>query len=283
MHTTRFEAPRAFLERAGPFLLQREAEHNLILGLAAELDRNRFAFGSRPPYLAVVEQDGRTVAAALMTPPHNLILSHIADQAALPTIAADLATFEAAPAGVIADRAHAMVFAQLWCAPRGLRQQRTMSERIFQLTAVRPPPLLSGHMRAATAADRPLVVSWITAFHHEALPHQAAFDAEQAAERWLASPSRALYLWEDNGPVSMAGVTGQTPHGIRIAAVYTPPEQRRRGYASALVAAVSQHQLDMGRSFCFLYTDLSNPTSNHIYQQIGYEPVADVDEIRFEA
>jgi predicted GNAT family acetyltransferase len=65
--------------------------------------------------------------------------------------------------------------------------------------------------------------------------------------------------------------------------VYTPPALRGRGYASALVAAVSQAQLDAGRRFCFLFTDLANPTSNRIYQDIGYEAVCDVDEYRFEA
>jgi predicted GNAT family acetyltransferase len=64
---------------------------------------------------------------------------------------------------------------------------------------------------------------------------------------------------------------------VRIGPVYTPPEARNRGYASALVAAISQAQLDAGRRFCFLFTDLANPTANHIYQAIGYEPVRDVD------
>ena len=65
--------------------------------------------------------------------------------------------------------------------------------------------------------------------------------------------------------------------------MYTPPPARGRGYASALVAEASQLQLDAGRRFCFLFTDLANPTSNHIYQAIGYEPVRDVDEYRFGA
>jgi predicted GNAT family acetyltransferase len=79
----------------------------------------------------------------------------------------------------------------------------------------------------------------------------------------------------------MAGASGPTRHGIRVGAVYTPPAMRRRGYASALVAALSQEQLDAGKKFCFLYTDLANPTSNKIYQDIGYEPVCDVDEYNF--
>ena len=65
--------------------------------------------------------------------------------------------------------------------------------------------------------------------------------------------------------------------------MYTPPELRGRGYASACVAALSARELDEGRRFCFLYTDLSNPVSNAIYQRIGYTPVSDVVDYRFEA
>lgn len=77
-------------------------------------------------------------------------------------------------------------------------------------------------------------------------------------------------------------VTGPpTPTGTRVGPVYTPPPDRGRGFASALTAAASQDQLDAGRECCFLFTDLANPTSNTIYQAIGYEPVADVAHYRF--
>jgi len=89
---------------------------------------------------------------------------------------------------------------------------------------------------------------------------------------------RALFLWHDGQPVSMAGYNGPTPNGMRISYVYTPSELRGRGYASAATAAVSQTLLDAGRRFCFLYTDRRNPTSNRIYQRIGYQPVLDGDE-----
>ncbi len=91
-------------------------------------------------------------------------------------------------------------------------------------------------------------------------------------------------LWEDDGrPVSLAGYGSPTPHSMRIGPVYTPAAFRGRGYASAATAAVSQHLLDGGRRFCTLFTDLANPTSNKIYRQIGFEPVCDVDQYRFEA
>lgn len=81
--------------------------------------------------------------------------------------------------------------------------------------------------------------------------------------------------------MSIAASAGPTPNGIRIGPVYTPPEHRGRGYASAVTAAASQTELGMGRRFIFLFTDLSNPTSNKIYQQIGFEPVIDVDQLQF--
>jgi predicted GNAT family acetyltransferase len=107
--------------------------------------------------------------------------------------------------------------------------------------------------------------------------------AEVAADvdRWLARRGRTLFLWEDGEPMSLCGVGGETPNGIRIGPVYTPPAFRTRGYASALVAAVSQTELDAGRRFCFLFTDQANPTANHIYQAIGYEPIRDVDAYRY--
>jgi len=92
-----------------------------------------------------------------------------------------------------------------------------------------------------------------------------------------------MYLWEHSEAVSACGVSGETPHGIRIGPVYTPAAFRARGYASSCVAAASRLQLEAGRQFCCLFTDLANPTSNHIYQDLGYESVRDVDQYRFES
>jgi predicted GNAT family acetyltransferase len=98
----------------------------------------------------------------------------------------------------------------------------------------------------------------------------------------LANAQAGIALWVDGEPVSMAGFSGPTPHGIRIGPVYTPPERRRRGYASALVAALSAKLLAEGRDYCFLYTDLANPTSNKIYTDVGYEHVCESVELVFD-
>lgn len=81
----------------------------------------------------------------------------------------------------------------------------------------------------------------------------------------------------------MAGFSGKTPNGIRINLVYTPPKYRKKGYATSCIAALSQTLLDAGHKYCFLFTDLANPTSNHIYQTIGYQPVCKMNNYWFES
>jgi predicted GNAT family acetyltransferase len=159
---------------------------------------------------------------------------------------------------------------------------RQVQERIFRLDRVTPPRSAPGACREAAERDRGRLEAWLAAFNAEALPGVPASDTAEVADRFLRRIGRAAYLWEDAGDVvAIAGVGGPTPRGIRIGPVYTPPDLRGRGYASNLVAAVTQLQLDAGRSFCFLFTNLANPTSNHIYQAIGYAPVVDVDQYRF--
>jgi predicted GNAT family acetyltransferase len=105
--------------------------------------------------------------------------------------------------------------------------------------------------------------------------------ALKLVDELLTLPNQGMMIWDDPDPVTMAGFRGRTPNGVRIGMVYTPPEYRRKGYATACVAALSQHLLDSGCRYVCLYTDLTNPTSNHIYQTIGYRPVVDSDEYGF--
>jgi predicted GNAT family acetyltransferase len=96
------------------------------------------------------------------------------------------------------------------------------------------------------------------------------------------TPGNGIALWDVEGePVCAVGYGSPTPTGVRIGPVYTPPEHRGRGYGSALTAHVSSEQLSGGRSFCFLYTDLANPTSNKIYVGIGYRRVCDSVQYAF--
>ncbi len=136
----------------------------------------------------------------------------------------------------------------------------------------------------AAAPDRSLLRQWLAAFELEALG-EISSSLEQALDRRLQQNS--LYLWQNETPVTMVG-GNRSPADAAfgpmfgwIAPVYTPPEQRCRGYATAATAAVSQHLLEQGCHCCFLLADLHNPTANHIYQKIGYQPICEWHEYEF--
>src|SRR6266516_6242259 len=120
MEVRRCRTADEFLDRAGDFLLAREAEHNLILGLSGRLRESPYTFGTEP-YFAVAEDDGRVVAVAMRTPPHNLILSEFDDERALVVLAEDVrATFSELP-GVLGPKEAAERFVSLWGAPGELK------------------------------------------------------------------------------------------------------------------------------------------------------------------
>jgi predicted GNAT family acetyltransferase len=270
--------PAEFLERAGPLLLADEARHNLILGLAGTLWRSPDVY--REHRLWFVVDGGVVVGAALRTPPHNLVLARPrvaeAQQALASAIGGPLP-------GVTAALPEADSFADAWQAKTGTRRRVRVSQKIYALERVRPVEDVSGAARPATDADRPLLRLWLSHFGREALGEveQDEERIEQLLDHRLGSDSAGFVFWQDGLPVSLAGFGGETPHGVRIGPVYTPPVLRGRGYGSAVTAAVSAERLASGRRFCFLYTDATNPTSNKIYTDIGYAPVCDAVDYAF--
>lgn len=281
MHLRQWDDAAHWYARASPFLLRHEAHHNLLFGLGATLIRDPGRY--RHFFLATVEDEGGVQLAALMTPPHPLIVSLTAAPAALACLADGLRAAYPALPGVNGPTAESGAFARLWHERMGQPYEKGMAQRIYALTEVRPVRGVSGNLRRATQADWHLLVAWTMAFAEEAEQLlRGAGEAERVVAIRLRGDMGGLFLWEDGGtPVALVGYSGPTPNGIRVGPVYTPPAHRRHGYARAAVAAVSQFLLDAGRRFCFLYTDLANPTSNHIYQQIGYAPVCDGDVYRF--
>jgi GNAT superfamily N-acetyltransferase len=274
--------PTEFLATATPLLLRDEARNNLILGIGGVL---RDRPGYYPDFhLWLVEEGTEVIGAALQTPPYNLVLGQPADDAAGAALADAIAGEGIELPGVVGAPPEVDRFADVWerCSDSTRRLRR--SQRIYRLTEVRSPTRVTGAARVATTDDKDLLVRWITAFAEEALagtPSPAA-DTDRMIDARLADAKSGFLLWEDEDPVSLAGWGGATPNGIRIGPVYTPPDRRSRGYGSAVTAAVSGDRLAEGSRFCFLYTDLANPTSNKIYMDIGYEPVCDAVDYAFE-
>jgi uncharacterized protein len=275
--------PRDFLRLADGVLMRDEARHNLILGIGGALiDRPELY----PVHeLWVVEATDDVVGAALRTPPHNLVVADPLADGALDALAGHLSSAGVILTGIVANRPHADEFARCWATATGTSTSLRVSQGVYALRVVRDMSVAAGGSRLATEPDGELLVRWLRDFSIEALPE--ADQDESRMQRMLharltGGENEGLWFWEaGGGPISLAGFGGPTPNGMRIGPVYTPPAHRGHGYATSLVAELSARQLARGRRFCFLYTDLSNPTSNAIYERIGYERVCESAEIGF--
>lgn len=264
----RHRDPSSFLERAQDFLVRAEAENVLMLGLAS---------GEPEDALLLTVELGREVVMAALQAGWNLVLSR-GPAPAVKTLVEGLIADGVALPGVTGPVEAADRFSDLWCSRTGQGSRLHMSLRVHRITEVIPPARPSGVFRQAGASDLPVLAEWGHAFTVE-----AGVDDPRPATEVVKGPigEGRMYVWDDSRPVSMAAWSGPTPGGVRISGVYTPPEYRGRGYASACVADLSQMLLDQGRRFCALFTDLANPVSNRLYARLGYEPVSDFAQYSF--
>jgi len=260
--------PNAFASEVIPFLLEDEPANCLMAAILSTPE------GLGGQYLATVYDNHGLRGVAFRTP-LKLLLSRM-DEDAARTLAAD--AYRAIPEldEVLGPRPEVDAFAAAWSSLTGRAAKSGRLERIYRLVEVEPVHGVAGTMRRVREGDRAAIVPWIEAMNAEVGDRIDRLVAEAVFERHLVD--QTIFLWDLNGPASMAAAGARSPNTCRISLVYTPPECRRRGYAAALVAAVSQHVLDSGTRWCVLYTDLTNTTSNHIYQQIGYQPVCDAQE-----
>jgi len=282
----RLAGAAAFRDEAFEYLGRREAEHNIFFGVTLDTIRDPGRYPN-DNYFAVArdEADGTVGGAAFRTPPHPPVLSLVEEPAVARRFAEDLfADYGPDIGGLNAPNETGPIFRARFdaiCADGG-SWELGMAQRIYSLDTVVPVTGVEGRLSPAARGDRDVLIGWLIDFQLEA-SSRSTVDAAMRATRLVESALEhdEAFVWRvDDEPVSMAYARGPTPHGIRVSLVYTPGGKRRRGYASACVAALSQRMLDEGRTFCFLFTDLSNPTSNHIYQEIGYRPVCDFSQYR---
>lgn len=275
MQLYRFDNIQEFWHNAQEYLLQHQAEHNLLLGILHTLLHYPERYLAAP-YLAFVKGKSNILAIAIRTPPRKLILSKAENLNALALFAQDLQDNQELT-GVSGLTAEVETFLQAWQTLTGKSYQQTRAMRIHQLTQVEEVAKARGCLRPATDADRSLLLDWFTAFVSEVGADSQ--DIEQSVNTGLKRQS--IYLWEDSIPVSLVGGSQSLPVAARIGPVYTPPAARRQGYATACVAVLSQKLLNQGCQSCFLFTDVANPTSNHIYRMIGYRPICNWHKYSF--
>ena len=263
-----------FLAAAGDWLRTSTAENTLMLTVAEAC-----RLGSAPAPADVPEafgwwtdEHGLVVGACMQTPPFPLLIS-ATPPGAPAALAARLADAAHPPSQLSGDQPAVEAFGREWLALHpGATSEVAWRQRLYRLGALAWPSA-PGEARPATAADRDLLVAWREAFQAD-IGERNHSDTARAVDSVLSYGGWTLWT-VDGAPVSMCSLTRQVAGMVRVGAVYTPPEHRRHGYAAAVVATVSQRAREAGATEIVLFTDLDNPTSNSVYQRIGYRPVRD--------
>ena len=263
--------PREFLELVEPFLVAREVENSLPLGIA----RQFVDTATHDGLMFSVESGMDVVAVAVKSPKRNVVMTAAPDLA-VEALAKYFHAYAMPVPGVNAPEIAARQFATTWHKLSGEVMTERTRLRLFEIRAVSPqlPPPPTGAIRFATLDDAGLVEHWLCAFIDEAT-HDRHDHVRERVARAIGANHVALWTDERGEPTSMAAVTRRSPRGSTIAWVYTPSDHRGKGYATACVAGLTRRELAGGREFCTLYTDLANPTSNAIYARIGYRSVCD--------
>ncbi|MBT2583988.1 GNAT family N-acetyltransferase [Planococcus sp. ISL-109] len=275
-----YQDSSAYAEAAWALLSKKEDRYSLFLGVLAQIKEGRYE-----KFVIGLAEDVEGVAAlALMTPPHPLQLIVLRESAGAEALVAQ--KFHEAGLvvpGVIGDKAAAQKFAQAWSGYTGEQANVAMDQGLYRIDAVRKKlPKSPGSWRVANRLDAPLLIDWYLLFGEETgngSPAQA--EAEEKIADFINR--KEVFLWEHEGrTVSCVKKARPSKHGITVSFVFTPKELRKKGYARSLVAEVTEELLEE-YDFAILYTDLSNGTSNKIYQEIGYEQIANPVHLKFEA
>ncbi len=277
-----FSDPNSFYEQARHHWEADETRNNLIIGLALRLKSDLHAYGEAQPLMVIVRDEKDEIAAsALMTPPFALILqSEPLNIPALEALADALIVRGWHLPGVNCVDEVSDCFAEIWQQKTGQLARRIVNTRAYELHRVLSVAYPSGKMETAEPSDAPLAADMLNAMGEEViLGPRRLYTAALALEN---IQQRRTFFWVDEGEVvSITLATRPQIKGICVSGVYTSPRHRRKGYARALVAEVSKELLSRGYELTNLFTDLSNPTSNKIYQEIGYKPVADYHQYEF--
>lgn len=284
----RYYDTREFYNATYTILLKHEAQNSLPLGNVVLGNKGGTQEGWRNIknwYMATVSDNICNIKLiAIMTPPFNITMyetDNIPDDEVLECFCDNVLKENVNIPGVTSESNLAYRFAKMYTEKMNLKYTVHKNLRIYTLTEVDKSVHIIGNLRKAERKDIFYLPYWNLRFYENCnLGTQSLIDTAKSIE--FAINRGMLFVLEVDGmPVSMASALREIINGRCVSMVYTPPHLRNNGYASSCVAQLSQKVLDMGYEYVSLFTDLSNPTSNSIYQKIGYRPICDYDELQF--
>ncbi|WP_406162940.1 GNAT family N-acetyltransferase [Streptomyces sp. NBC_01005] len=273
-----------FLARAGDFLCSHPALHSTPLTDIEKMQRRGSdAHHGAATIFGWLESGGEVNAIFYCTPRGRLTLTPLSAEQAV-TLAGHLAGLDHSLSSVIADHETATTFAEIWQQHTGAAAVPFWRAHLYRLgTLTLPEPRREGQGRAAGEENHEHVVRWCREFCVDVAESVsiAAIDAGSWADTRFADKDFTFWETSDGVPVSIAGSTSMVGGMIRVDPVYTPAHLRGRGYAGAVTVEVSRAALTAGATDVVLFADPTNPTSNALYQRIGYVHVADFTGYKF--
>jgi predicted GNAT family acetyltransferase len=268
----------AYAERTEALLTSSPAEHTVSLTVIETVRAGR-RWSDEPMLFGWYEEAGEVRGAVFRTPPFEWLLAVVPEEATADLVAV-LRSANADVPGVNGDVAGVDRFAAAWTAATGQRATITLALDLYELGTLRhPDPPPAGRARPAEEADLDVAIRFYTGFQDE-VPTPSTDVLPLVRERM---DDRRLWLWEDGAGVvaSLAARTAAVAGVSRIAPVYTPPEHRRHGYATAVTAACTADALARDAERVVLYTDVADPSANAMYQRIGFRPIGGRRVVQF--
>jgi len=264
--------PIAFLNKYEAWLRQKTSENNLILGVLNGCKTGKYKEGI---FLAVVENE-KPLLLAVQTPPKNLVLSEDGSKESLKVLVEFLVKEDIKVPGSIGSPDNVKFFIESYGSLVGKEFAPDMVMHIYSVNKVVVPEKIEGKLVFATQDDLEFSTKSLYDFSRESMPETEHLNIEELREKTLKSIQKGkVAIWKVNNKDVAIIVFDNLEYMGRITNVYTPPEFRKRGYAAAMTAQISQMLLDRGCDSVCLFADATNPTSNGVYQRIGYKHVTD--------
>jgi len=260
-----------FLSRCKGWLLERSDIHNIMYSSAILIARESPVFTGPYWFAAIEDDDGNIVACGNHNLPNGLCLSETPENM-LEAVCRSFVDAVGVPHRITAPQITANWLAERFSDTSKVGRPFQVRWHTYRLdNVVWPVKDVPGQLRKGRMDEVDLVAEWGRAFGEE---DPAPVDVSDFMRQKLSDGD--LFVWDNIGAKTLLTLSGRTGKGIRISGVYTPPEFRGRGYASAAVAALSHAELSNGREFVVLNVADGNPAAR-LYQRLGFRLIGSSD------
>lgn len=282
MHLSKFNRIHDFINYNEEYLLKKESANNLMLGLSYRI-KNQVVEVNDPLYYSIQNDNHLVIGSALRINSEKSLIITEMPKLAVDSLIADLIKRNTKIMSVVGEKHTTVYFRDQWHIKNDVKSKFSIDLGIYECTKVIFPSIQKEILIEATTRHKEILLQYVKRFFEECFPNtpKSFQDIEKVVETEIKRKTIFLLASQDGNILSMAAYISETLNGGTISLVYTPQEFRRKGLGSIMVALLTQKILKSGKKFVNLFTDLSNPTSNSIYQKIGFIKVSENIEFEF--